>query len=101
MHVGLDGARNKVSMNMLQNLPIASVFPATKCSEPGRVWDPSISRSPRKRERTRKHPVRHTPDDTIRILKCRHQHSTYQQIQEHGANNQAGNKKRSITYDER
>ena len=61
MHVvGLDDARNKVSMNVVQNIPIASVFPAAKWSEPGRVWDPSMSRSPRKRERTRNHPGRHT-----------------------------------------
>ena len=28
-------------MNVVQNIPIASVFPAAKWSEPGRVWDPS------------------------------------------------------------
>ena len=39
--VGLDDARNKVSMNVVQNIPIASVFPPAQWSELGRVWDPS------------------------------------------------------------
>ena len=44
---------------------LAPAFPAARLSEPGCVWDPSVSRSPDTQERTRTHPGRHTAPVTV------------------------------------